>query len=49
MLIKEAINESITELKDWVGGAIDKIKGFLNFKWAFPKLKMPHFKIKWVS
>ena len=36
--------------------SIDTIRGFLNFQWAFPKLKMPHFRVsgsanplKWLS
>lgn len=44
--IKEAIMTPITAAKDWVGKQIDKIKGFFNFKWELPKLKMPHLKIQ---
>lgn len=43
--IKEAIMDPITKAKEWVGEQIDKIKGFFNFKWELPKLKMPHLKI----
>ncbi|MGB4657974.1 MAG: hypothetical protein WBI07_02195 [Mobilitalea sp.] len=39
-----------------IKGVIDKIKGFLNFNWEFPKLKMPHFSVsgsmnplKWID
>lgn len=44
--IKNGIKEKIDLARDTVKSAIDKIKSFFNFKWEFPKLKMPHFKIK---
>lgn len=43
--IKDAMMKPIETARDKIKGIIDKIKGFFNFKWSFPKLKMPHFKI----
>lgn len=39
------IGDTMSGAWQTVKNAVDKIKGFFNFKWAFPKLKMPHFKV----
>jgi phage-related protein len=43
--IKSTISEKINGAKDAVKGAIDKIKGFFDFKFEWPKVPMPKFSI----
>ena len=43
--IKSAIEKPINKARDIVKEAIEKIKGYFNFNFEWPKLKMPHFKI----
>lgn len=43
--IKQGISDKINGAKDAVKSAIDKMKGFFNFSWSLPKIKLPHFKV----
>ena len=44
--IKEAMTKPIEKAKDLIKGFIDKIKGFLNFKFKLPHIKVPRFSIQ---
>lgn len=41
--IKQKFTDKMNDAKEAVRKAIDKIKGFFDFSWSLPKLKMPHF------
>lgn len=43
--IKNSIKEKIEWARDKVQAAVDKIKGFFDFKWSLPKPKVPKFSI----
>lgn len=43
--IKSGIKDKIEWARDKIKAAIDKIKGFFNFNWSLPKIKLPHFSI----
>ena len=44
--IKSTIKEKIESARDFVKSAIEKIKGFFDFSWSLPDIKLPHFSIE---
>ena len=43
--IKSKIQEKIESARDKVHDAIEKIKGFFDFEWSLPHIKLPHFSV----
>lgn len=43
--IQTAISDKLNAAKDTVSGIIESIKGFFDFSWSLPKLKLPHISI----
>lgn len=43
--IRNKFSSAFENAKTTVRSALDKIKGFFNFSWSLPKIKMPHFGI----
>ena len=43
--IKSAIETPIQNARDTVRNVIDSIKGFFNFSWSLPHLKLPHLSL----
>ena len=43
--IRSAIEEPLGKARDFIKGAIDKIKGFFEFKFQWPHIPLPHFSI----
>lgn len=45
----EKFTAPIEAAKDKVKEIVENIKGFFNFDWKFPDIKLPHFDISWDS
>jgi len=43
--IYNAITSKIGAARDFVGNAINAMKGFFNFSWSLPQIKLPHFSV----
>ena len=43
--IYTAITGKISAARDFVGNAVNAIKGFFNFEWSLPQIKLPHFSV----
>lgn len=44
--IKDSFTEKLNDVKEFVSGVIEKIKGFFDFDWELPHIALPHFSIE---
>lgn len=42
---RDGVNSVFGGIKEFIKGVAESIKGFLDFEWKLPKIKLPHFKI----
>ena len=43
--IKTKVSDAMETMKTKVKNAVDKVKGFLDFEWSLPQIKLPHFSV----
>lgn len=43
--LRQKFTNKISDIKQTVSDGVNKLKGFFDFDWSLPKIKMPHFKI----
>lgn len=43
--VKKTVSDVWDGIKNTISSAIDRIKGFMNFDWSLPKIKLPHFSV----
>lgn len=43
--LKQKVSEGWENIKKTIHDALEKIKGFFNFEWSLPHLKLPHFSL----
>lgn len=41
---RDGVNKIFNGVKAFLKGAVTEMKGFFNFEWKLPKIKLPHFK-----
>lgn len=44
--IRDTISDTIESARDAVGKAVDRIKGFFDFEWSLPSLKLPRISME---
>ena len=48
--IYDTIHDKLESAKNFVSGIVDSIKGFFNFEWSLPDLKLPHIVVdSWID
>ena len=44
--LKSGVTEKLEAVKNFVSNTVQKLKGFFNFDWSLPKIKLPHFSME---
>lgn len=45
--LRSGANSRLESIRTYFSNAITRIRNLMNFQWAFPKPKMPHFHVTW--